>query len=343
MSYNQPGPYGGQQPQQPGPYGQQPGPYGQPPQAPQPGYGYPPQAPQQAPQQGGYSQPQPPGPYGQQPQQPGPYGQQAPYGQVPPPPPGGGKKKTGLVIGAVAVVAAAAVGGYFLLAGGDDDKGGGKNGGSSNVAGSGGDESGVKDDGPHKLTTPETVLIDYKKDQARSSGLDSVDLDKAEAAGVKNPEDVRAQYQSGSKDNPMAQKVLSFGGVYGDIEDPEGVVDHMFTNAEKEAKDGASSGGQKVTLVGSPKAYTPSGLDGAVLKCQEMKVDLGGAAGTAGTTAGSSGPSEMSAATCIWGDHSTIGYVVTTDVASALSGQSADLDEAATTTAKFRGEVRVKR
>ncbi|MFF1376636.1 hypothetical protein [Streptomyces sp. NPDC058308] len=40
MSYNQPGPYGGQQPQQPGPYGQQPqqpGPYGQPPQAPQPG------------------------------------------------------------------------------------------------------------------------------------------------------------------------------------------------------------------------------------------------------------------------------------------------------------------
>src|SRR5436190_1888155 len=48
MSYNQPGPYGGQQPQQPGPYGQQPqqpGPYGQQPPAPQPGYGYPQQAP----------------------------------------------------------------------------------------------------------------------------------------------------------------------------------------------------------------------------------------------------------------------------------------------------------
>ncbi|MFF8655898.1 hypothetical protein [Streptomyces huasconensis] len=336
MSYHQPGPYGGQQPQQPGPYGQQPGPYGQPPQAPQPGYGYPPQAPPpHAPHQGGYSQPQQPGPYGQFPQQ-------APYGQFPPPPPGGGKKKTGLVIGVVAVVAAAAVGGFFLLAGGDDDKGGGKNGGSSNVADGGGD-SGVKDDGPHKLTTPETVLTDYKKDPARSSGLDSVDLDKAEAAGVKNPKDVRAQYQSGTKDNPMAQKVLSFGGVYGDIEDPEGVVDHMFTNAEKEAKDGTSSGGEQVTLVGSPKEYTPDELGGAVLKCQEMKVDLGGGAGTAGSTAGASGPSEMSAATCIWGDHSTIGYVVTTDVASALSGQSADLDEAATTTAKFRGEVRVKR
>ncbi|MFH8606370.1 hypothetical protein ACH4D5_02595 [Streptomyces sp. NPDC018029] len=346
MSYHQPGPYGGQQPQQPGPYGQQPqqpGPYGQPPQAPQPGYGYP----QQAPQQGGYSQPQQPGPYGQVPPQP-PYGQQpqAPYGQVPPPPPGGGGKKTGLVIAAVAVVAAAAVGGYFVLAGGDDDKGG-KKGGSSNVAdgGGGGGEAGIKDDGPHKLTTPVTVLTEYKKDPQGSSGLNSVDPDRAEAAGVKNPEDVQAQYQSGSKDNPMAQKVLSFGGVYGEIDDPEKVVDYMFTNAKQKEESSAGTGtgtGESVTLVGEPKEYKPAELDGAVLKCQEMKVDLGGGAGTSGSTAGSSGPSEMSAATCIWGDHSTLGYVVTTDVASAVSGTSADLDEAATTTAKFRGEVRVK-
>ncbi|MFK4064654.1 hypothetical protein [Streptomyces sp. NPDC029674] len=337
MSYNQPGPYGGQQPQQPpqqpGPYGQQapqqPGPYGQPPQAPQPGYGYP----QQAPQHDAYSQPQ----------QPGPYGQQAPYGQVPPPPPpsgGGGGKKTGLIVAAVAVVVAAAVGGYFVLAGGDDDKDGKKN-DSSNVAGGGGDESGIKDDGPHKLTTPAVVLNDYKKDEARSSGLNSIDLDKAEAAGVKNPKDVQGQYQSGSKDNPMAQKVLSFGGVYGDIEDPEGVVDYMFTNAKRKSGDSTGTGGS-VTLVGEPKEYKPAELDGAVMKCQEMKIDLGSGAGTSGSTAGSSGPSEMSAATCIWGDHSTLGYVVTTDVASAISGTSADLDESATTTAKFRGEIRVK-
>ncbi|MFF3642368.1 hypothetical protein [Streptomyces sp. NPDC002564] len=352
MSHHQPGPYGGQQPQQPGPYGQQPpqqpGPYGQPPQAPQPGYGYPQQAPQpgygypqQAPQ-GPYGQPQQPGPYGQPPQPP--YGQHAPYGQVPPPPPGGGKKKTGIIVATVAVVAAAAVGGYFLLAGGDDDKSG-KDGGSSSVADGGGGGGGIKDDGPHKLIAPDTVLTDYKKDPARSSGLNSVDLDKAEAAGVKNPKDVQGQYQSGSKDNPMAQKVLTFGGVYGDIEDPEGVVDHMFTNAkEKNAASGGS--GESVELVGEPKAYEPAGLDGAVMKCQEMKVDLGGGAGTsgstAGSTAGSSGPSKMSAATCIWGDHSTLGYVVTTDVAGALAGTPADLDEAASTTARFRGEVRVK-
>ncbi|MFD4632910.1 hypothetical protein ACFVYR_15085 [Streptomyces sp. NPDC058284] len=351
MSYNQPGPYGGQQPQQPGPYGQQPqqpGPYGQQPQAPQPGYGYPPQAPQQAPQQGGYSQPQQPGPYGQQPH----YGQmppQAPYGQVPPPPPGGGKKKTGLIIAAVAVVAAAAVGGYLVFAGSDDDKGGGKNGGSSNVAGGGGEDGGIKDDGPHTLTTPSTVLTEYKKNEEQSDGLNSIDLDKAEAAGVKNPKDVHAGYQSGSKDNPMAQKILSFGGVYGDIADPEGVVDHMFTNAKEKNETSGSDTGRKVTLVGEPKEYKPAELNGAVLKCQEMKVAMGGGAGasgstagTSGSSAGASGPGEMSAATCIWGDHSTIGYVVTTDVASALSGTSVDLDEAATTTAKFRAEVRVK-
>ncbi|MFH8288539.1 hypothetical protein [Streptomyces sp. NPDC018059] len=84
MSYNQPGPYGAQPPQQP---------YAQP---------------------GGYGQPQPQqpaAPYGQYPQQP-------PYGQFPTPSQSGGGKKTGLVIGAVVVVAvaAAAVGGYFLLA-----------------------------------------------------------------------------------------------------------------------------------------------------------------------------------------------------------------------------------
>ena len=28
-----------------------------------------------------------------------------------------------------------------------------------------------------------------------------------------------------------------------------------------------------MTLVGSPKSYSPAGLDGAVLKCQEMKLD----------------------------------------------------------------------
>ncbi|MEU6764560.1 hypothetical protein ABZ916_18760 [Streptomyces sp. NPDC046853] len=329
MSYNQPGPYG-QQPQQPGPYGQQPP-------APQPGYGYPPQAPQQQP---GYGYPQQQAPYGQQPQ--APYGQQpqAPYGQVPPPPPqGGGSKKTGIIIASVVAVVAVAVGGYFVFAGGDDDKG--KSGGSSNVAGGGGGDTGVKDDGPHKLTTPATVLSEYKlsKEAGGGSGMTSSDIREAEKHGVSNAKDVAGQYQSGTEDNPLSQKILQFNGVYGDIADPEKVVDAMFDEAEKNAQEGGSaSSGEKMSLVGTPKTYNPAGLDGAVLKCQEMKLDFG----SSSSAGASQGPSEMSMATCIWGDKSTLGIVITTDVANAMAGKSADLDEAAEKTAKFRKEVRVK-
>ncbi|MFD5704373.1 hypothetical protein [Streptomyces lasiicapitis] len=329
MSHNQPGPYGGQepgpygggQPQQPGPYGQQPQDpgYGYPQQQPQqPGYGYPQQAPQGVPPQQppygqpGYSQPQQPGPYGQQ--QP-----QTPYGQVPPPPPGGGgKKKTGLIIGAVAVVAAIGVGAYFVLGGSDSD---------SDNAGS------VKDDGPHKLTTPATVIDgEFKKDSDSSGGFGGINTEKAEKAGVKNAKDVGADYQSGSKENPLSVKAINFGGVYGEIDDPESVVDKMFANAEKQQNKGS---GPKTTVVGSPKSYNPSELDGAMMKCQEMKID-------GSDSPDSSAPKEMSAAVCIWGDNSTIGFTVTIDVASAMAGKSADLGEAAEKTAKLRKDTRVK-
>ncbi|MVO84454.1 hypothetical protein GPA10_06605 [Streptomyces sp. p1417] len=348
MSHNQPGPYGGQQPQQPGPYGggqqpPQPGPYGQPQQPAQPGYGYP----QQPPQQPGYGHPQqPPGgvppqqPYGQpgygQPQQPGPYGQQAPYGQqtpygqqpqapygqVPPPPPGGGGgKKTGLIIGAVAVVAAIAVGAYFVLGG--SDSGSGK----------------VEDDGPHKLTTPETVLSEYKKESGSGGGgMSSSDIKEARKFGVKNPKDVSAQYQAGDEENPLSLKLIEFGGVYGEIADPEKTLDAMFANMKKESeedKEGAS-GDREIEMTGDPKSYNPDSLDGAILKCQEAKAsnfDSGGGAGA---------PKEMKVVFCLWADHSTLGFATPMEVAGMAAGKAADPEAAAETTAKLRKEIRVK-
>ncbi|MGW0709636.1 hypothetical protein ACWD4G_27390 [Streptomyces sp. NPDC002643] len=324
MSYNQPGPYGGQ-PQQPGPYGQPGGqaPYGQPPQAtPQPGYGYPQQAP---PQQPGYGYPQqtpqgvPPQtpPYGQQQA----YGQQAPYGQqqpgyptVPQPPAasGGGGKKVGIILGAVAVVAAVAVGAYFVFGGG-----------------AGAD---IADDGPHKLTTPATVLGgEFKKGSGDSSdGFSEDDIEEAEKNGVKNPKDVSATYQSGDESNPLSQQMINFMGVYGEIEDPEAVVDAMFANLKKEASEDDSGTGE---LVGEPAAYTPDALDGAVLKCQETKIKGDSSSG---------GPSEMSMPVCIWGDHSTLGVFIYADLASAMAGKSADLEDAADKAANFRNDVRVE-
>ncbi|MFB0617453.1 hypothetical protein [Streptomyces sp. AGS-58] len=317
MSNNQPGPYG-QPPQQPGPYGQpgQPGPYGQQspygqqPQAPQPGYGYPQQAPP-APQPGyGYPQQGAPAP------QPGAYGQQAPYGQQPTypvpqvPQQGGGKKKTGLIVGAVAVVAAVAVGAYLVL------------------SGSGG---GITDDGPHKLTTPPTVLSEYKKSKSESDSMTSSDLKDAETWGVHDPKDVSAEYESGDADNPLSKKQIKFGGVYGSIDDPEKAVDAMFAYMKKES---TKDGGKDVGLVGEPKEYKPASAKGAVLKCQQIK--------SQNPSSSSGGPKEITFGFCIWGDKSTLGMVMPMDIATLASGRSSDPAADAELTAKFRSEVRVK-
>jgi hypothetical protein len=233
-----------------------------------------------------------------------------------PPAPGGGKKKTGLIIGAVAVVAAIAVGAYFVIGGGS---------GGSDVA----------DDGPHKLTTPATVLTDYKKsDAVDSGGFDESDLKDAEKHGVKGAKDVSAGYQAGDESNPLALQMVNFMGVYGEIDDPEKVVDAMFVNMKEEAAKEPDGG----EVVGSPKSHTPSGLDGAVLKCQEIKTKND----EASPDNPASGPAEVSIPVCIWGDHSTLGIIIDLDLADAMAGKAADLEGAAELTAKFRKEVRVK-
>ncbi|GGY31003.1 hypothetical protein [Streptomyces omiyaensis] len=311
MSYNQPGPYGGQQPQQPGPYGQQPGPYGQPPQG-QPGYGYPQQAPQGVPPQQqpyGYPQQQP-NPYGQQPQ----YGAPQGPGGYPPPPPAPKKSKAPVIIGAVAVVAAIAVGAYFLIGGG---------GGAS-----------VADDGAHKLVTPETVLTEYKKsansDKAQSG--DDEFIKDASKFGVKNPQRANAQWEIKDESNPLSGKLLQFGGVWGEIENPESTVDAIFANMKAEAEKEKDS---ETQLVGDPKSVSPAGLDGAVMKCQEIK-------SKPGADSGGLGPKEMTMPVCVWGDHSTVGYVMHINIADMMTGKGGTVDDVAAIAAKLRKEVRVK-
>ncbi|MEU2573137.1 hypothetical protein ACIP3B_18185 [Streptomyces anulatus] len=333
MSYNQPGPYGGQPPQgQPGPYGQQPGPYGAPPpQGPpqgQPGYGYPQQAPQgvppqqpnpygqpQQPQQGyGYPQAQQPGPYGQQPPAP-PYGGQPGYDGQPQQP----KKKTGLIVG-VAVVALAVIAGgvYFLTSGG----------GSGDVADS---TKGYK-------LTPAASVDDYKQDPSKKkpeSAMTGTEKTEAEAMGVKNPHTAEAQYVSGDlKTNPLLAKMLMLQGVWGEIEDPEKVIDGSFKNAEKEA---AASEDTKGSLVGSPKSASPADFEGALMKCQDVKVVNDEADGTA-----QKGPKEMTMPVCIWADYSTVGVVIGFDVGGAMTNKPMTQDETAALAAKLYNTSRTK-
>lgn len=302
MSYNQPGPYGGQ-PQQPGPYGQpgQPGPYGQQPQAPQPGYGYPQQAPQGVPpQQQPYGYPQQQPQYGQQP----PYGAPQGPGGYPPPPPAPKKSKTGLIVGAVALVAALGVGAYFVLGGG------------------GAGNSDVADDTKGYKIAPAQTVGEYAKEGTEKTG-DLTDKQKASAAamGINNPHAVQASYKAGDSKDPLKGKSMSLNGMWGDIADPEKALDTAFANYEKDQTGEADD--VKVTPVGSPESKTPAGFEGALMKCQYLKLE-------STSTETSPGPKSFQVPTCIWSDYSTLGVVNVIDLSTMMTGgQGLTLDQVA--------------
>lgn len=293
MSYNQPGPYGNQPPQQqPGPYGRQ-APYGGPqqPPVPQPGYGYP---------------QQPQGPYGQQPQ--------APYGQVPPPPRGGGGKKAGIIVGVVVAVAAIGAGVWWFTAGKDSGS--------------------VADDGKtYKLTAPASVLGgEYKKDTSGGSGggMSSGDLKELEQQGVSNPKDVFAAYNYGEG---STMKSLNYSGVYGEIDDPEKVVDALFAEMERKSTEEPGS----IQLIGSPEEFTPDGFENGVMKCQQAEFKMGE------TGAGDEGvPNSFKTPMCVWGDHSTVASAAYSDVAVTASGEDIELEDVASLVTNLRDDVRVE-
>lgn len=295
MSYNQPGPYGGQQPQQPGPYGQQP-------QAPQPGYGYP---------------QQPQAPYGQPPQ--APYGQppQAPYGQFPQgPPAGGGGKKTGLIIGAVVAIAAIGAGVWWFTMGKDSGS--------------------VADDGKtYKLTAPASVLGgEYKKSDSSAGGggggMSSSDIEELEKQGVSNPKDVFAAYNYGEG---TSMKSLNYSGVYGEIEDPEKVVDAMFADMKKKSTEEPGS----LSLIGSPEEFTPDGFENGIMKCQEAEFKMGEVGPDDEGV-----PNSFKTPICIWGDHSTVAYASYSDAAVTASGGTIELENVASLVTNLRDDVRVE-
>ncbi|WP_190020729.1 hypothetical protein [Streptomyces hiroshimensis] len=303
MSYNQPGPYGQQPPQQPGPYAQ-----GAP--AGQPGYGYPPPP------------PPPPGtPYGapQQPQQPwgAPQQPQPGYpGQYPPPVPpqsGGKGKAIGITIGAVAVVGALIAGAMYFMGGGDGE---------------------VK---PYTIVMPDKLLDGkYTKASVSSPGAkqtDTKDLtdDKgAKELGITNGTGVSGAYTSAEKMS------LSVTGVYGELSDPSKTVDAMIAKMEEnQKKNEGTMQGYKIETVTPWTEFSPSGFDGAVMKCRLQKATF-----TAGAMSSSS-----EASSCLWSDSSAMGIVRHTapgksPYGEASTGKTMSVQELAEATAKVRNEVR---
>ncbi|PNG19760.1 hypothetical protein, partial [Streptomyces cahuitamycinicus] len=244
-------------------------------------------------------------PYGQQP----PYGQ-APYGVPQPPAPGGGKKKTGIILGAVAVVAAIAVGAYFVIGGG----------------------GGLEDDGPHKLSTPATVLTEYKRTTKDGQTTGSEEKSEFEKSGVKNAKTAAGLYSTVDQsdydpDDPSSAakmasaKTLSVAGAYGEISDPEATLDLFFASFKKSFEKEATTGAGRPELVGEPEE---TDLDGAVMKCQSLK--------------GQDRKTQKTKTNwfCAWADYSTIAIVSPGEVAQGITK-----DVAIDLTTKLRKEVRV--
>lgn len=330
MSHQQPGPYGGQ-PQQPGPYGRpgpynqpgpysRPGPYGQPPQAPQPGYGYPQQAPPPVPPGSGHPQqpgpgvPPPPYPYGQQP----PYGQ-SPYGTPPQAPGGGGGgRKAAVIVGAVAVAAAIGVGTYLVI--GDGGSGG------------------LRDDGPHRLSAPQTLLGEYTRVGEGDKDLSSGAAEELAKGGVRNGKSLAASYSTADfgdfdpldpstvpdRSELLTAKGVSFTGAYGEVADPEATLDKLFDSLKKEADKHKQSGsnGLMSELLGEPESVP---IDGAVMKCQAAK-------GRNNLT-----HKESTNWFCAWADYSTFALVSPGDNTKDISKSAAS-----EITTQVRDEIRVE-
>ncbi len=189
----------------------------------------------------------------------------------------------------------------------------------------------------YKLT-PAASVDDYARDTAkpvRSGPVTGKSKEDAEAAGVKNPQQAGAEYQSGSKDNPLTQKMLLLQGYWGEVEDPAKVINNSFSDAEKKMSE--SSNGAKVSLVGDAKDVKPTGFEGALMRCQDLKTINDKADGTL-----AKGPKEVITPVCIWADYSTVGMVVAVDVGGALTGKAMAQDEVAALAAKLYNTSRTK-
>ncbi|CAM5329730.1 hypothetical protein SPURM210S_05599 [Streptomyces purpurascens] len=196
------------------------------------------------------------------------------------------------------------------------------------VIGGGG---GLEDDGPHKLSTPATVLSEYKR--TTKDGQTAGNASDLEKSGVKGAKTAAGLYSTVDLSNydpddpssaaKMASaKTLTVAGAYGEISDPEATLDLFFANFKKSSEKEAASGSTKPELIGEPEE---ADLDGAAMKCQSAK------------SQDQLTKKEKVNWFCAWADYSTIAIV-----SPAEAAQGVTQDVAIDLTTKVREEVRVK-
>lgn len=347
MSYNQPGPYGGQpqQPQydpygdayqQPGPYGQpqqpqydpyagqQPDPYGQ--QQGQPGYGYPQQQPPPQPDYGYPQQPPPQQPaYGYPPQAPAqdqtygyPQQQDQAYAypqQQPAPPQPDPYGQQPDPYGQQQDPYGQQQAGWDAPA---KRSGNGKTIGIAvaavfllvivgTVVYFSSGSGGSGASGGGHTLSAPAKVMGGEYTKDQAKSDEMPKSQTGDDTGISDATSVSAIYT-----NDKAQ--LSFGGAYGDVTDPAAAVDQIIASGPfKDAK---------------ATAQKPAGFDGDVMKCGELDMGM------------------FKTPFCVWGDPSTAALVMYSPTAKAATGgeiTTPSVSDWAETTAKFRKDVRVKK
>ncbi|MFC6985263.1 hypothetical protein [Streptomyces cirratus] len=229
------------------------------------------------------------------------------------------KSKAGAVIAVVVILGVIAGAGWYFTKGG---------GASGAVA---------ADTKGYKLTFPASVDAYVKNPDAlgTSNGdkpLTAEQKTKAESIGVKDAHQAAQQYLNGVKGKA---KQMTASGFWGQIDDPERALDAYFgtigaPNPETDKL------GLKYEKVGSPKAFTPDGFKGAIMKCVDVKM----------TTSKPTKPGEPSALvvpTCAWSDHSALVAVNHMDQTTILTGGSQGTqDEVSKLAAKLYNTSRTK-
>ncbi|MEU9233903.1 hypothetical protein [Streptomyces subrutilus] len=256
------------------------------------------------------------GPYPQQPQQPAP------------------RRKTALIVTGIAVALAVIVAtAYFTLGvegAGDVDR----------VSNSG---VTVHSKG-YELVAPESVDAYQKSSPGSAPGkLNAEQQKEAERLGVGNARAVSGIYNAPNPDSGEPAKVggrrLSFDGLYGDIADPATALDKYLANVgERGFKGDGKKRGLVMEPVGSAVVVKPAGFEGALMKCQDVKV-----AGDKGAASPKGGEADFRIPVCAWADYSTLGGANVFELAQPVTGgPGASREEVAALTAELYRTARRK-
>ncbi|MFD7257931.1 hypothetical protein [Streptomyces sp. NPDC059874] len=160
---------------------------------------------------------------------------------------------------------------------------------------------------------------------------------------MNNARAVSGIYNADSTDLGDPAKVggrrLSFDGLYGQIADPAMALDNYFANVVKKGLKGdGKSRGLEMQRIGSARTVKPAGFEGALMKCQDVKVTRG-----KGDGAPKSGAADFQFPVCAWSDYSTLGGANVVDLAQPMTGgKGASQEEVAALTVELYKTARRK-